>query len=92
MSASDEQMLVVRSIRQSFENNASGGSAVQANPNPFFITVNGSFDLLRAATAVIQNLDLHRNRVAVQAQEAKEAHLKKAAEELRLAALDPEGA
>jgi hypothetical protein len=60
MSVSDEEMTVVRAIRQSFEMYVSGGGAVQANANPFFITANGEFDLLKTAKHVISTLDMFR--------------------------------
>jgi hypothetical protein len=86
MSVSDEEMNVVRSIRQSFEMYVSGGGAVQANSNPFFITANGEFDLLKTAQLVIRNLDgfrAHKENIA-KAEAAK--HLQKAQAELAAAA------
>jgi hypothetical protein len=57
-----EEVGAVSSIRQSFEQGASG--AVNNHPNPFFLNLNGQFDLLVAARLVIKNLDAHRATVA----------------------------
>jgi hypothetical protein len=75
MTVSDEEMVVVSAIRQSFEMNAGPGSSVNANPNPFFIGLNGQFDLLRAARAVVERLAaLHATKAkAFAASVAKEA-------------------
>ena len=72
---SDEEMTVLSAIRQSFEANAGPGSAVNANPNPFYIGLNGQFDLLRAAKAVVERMAaLHETKAkAFAAQVAKEA-------------------
>jgi hypothetical protein len=74
-SISDEEMAVLGAIRQSFEMSAGAGSAVNANPNPFYIGLNGQFDLLRAAKAVVERLAaLHEVKAkAFAAQVAKEA-------------------
>lgn len=69
MSTSDEEMLVVRSIRQSFESFGGPGSSINATQNPFFISLTGQFDLLKAAQLVLQNLDQSR---AHKAQVAKD--------------------
>jgi hypothetical protein len=84
MSVSDFEMLVVRSIRQSFEMNGAPGSAVHQDQNPFFITVTGSFDLLKTAKLVLANIDNLRelqiqrelNEAAERAKAAQEAALK----------------
>lgn len=88
MSVSDEEMLVVRSVRQSFEMFGGASSAVQASPNPFFITLTGQFDLLKAAQLVITNLDAHRAHKAKLAQEESARHLQAAAKELAAANVD----
>ncbi len=83
MSTSDEEMLVVSSIRQAFEMHGCGGSAVQATQNPFIINVNGQFDLLKTAALIISNLDARRahkakiaqDEAARQAQEVAKAKL-----------------
>lgn len=85
MSVSDEEMTVVRSIKQAFEMYASGGGAVQANSNPFFITVNGEFDLLKTSKLVLQNVDQLRAHHARLAQEETARHLANAAKELAAA-------
>lgn len=85
MSVSDEQMLVVRSLRQAFEMYATGGGAVQANVNPFFITVNGTFDLLKTGDLVIANLDNFRAHKQKLADAEQARHLAAAAKELALA-------
>lgn len=81
MSVSDEQMSVVRALRQAFEMYGGGGSAVQATNNPFFLTVNGSFDLLKTADLLIANLDHFRaHKVKQEALAVLAEAVKKAAE------------
>ena len=71
----DEEMAVVRALRQSFESDAgTSGAAVNSHPNPFFLTLSGSFDMLKVATRVIAQFDAYRTAVA--------ARQKKEAEEL----------
>jgi hypothetical protein len=81
-----EELSVVSSIRGSFEQGAAG--AVNNHPNPFFLNLNGSFDLLVAARLVIKNLDAHRAHVTKIA--ADEAALNRA--RVKAQTPDPEGA
>lgn len=61
----DEEMAVVRALRQAFETDAgTSGAAVNSHPNPFFLTLNGSFDLLKVASRVIAQFDAHRAVIA----------------------------
>jgi hypothetical protein len=72
-----EEVQVTSAIRQSFEQGGAG--AVNAHPNPFFLNLNGSFDLLVAARLVIKNLDTHRAWIAQSQQKAEQEAAKKAA-------------
>lgn len=81
MTTSDEDMLVVRSIRQAFEMYASNGGAVQAHQNPFFISVNGEFDLLKTAGLVLKNLDQHRAYKAKILEDERAAFIARVAKE-----------
>lgn len=76
MSVSDEEMLVVRSIRQSFESFGGPGSSINATQNPFFISLTGQFDLLKAAQLVLDNVDQHRARKAQMAKDEAARQLK----------------
>lgn len=57
---SDEEMLVVRSLRQAFENYGGAGSSINPHQNPFFVQALGEFDLLKSAKLVLHNLNEHR--------------------------------
>jgi hypothetical protein len=78
----DEEMAVVRAVRQSLESDAgTPGSGVNPHPNPFFVSLNGSFDLLKIAQRVITHLDNHRNAIAARRmREAQELQKKADAE------------
>jgi hypothetical protein len=62
-----ETLAVSSAIRQSFERGATG--AVNSHPNPYFVNLNGPFDLVEAAELAIKTLDTHRE--ALRAKEAK---------------------
>lgn len=89
MSVSDEEMIVVRAIKQAFEMYATNGGAVQANSNPFFITANGEFDLLKTAKVVLAGVNSHRTRVEQLAKDEAAKHLANAQKEIEAASQDP---
>lgn len=57
MSVDAKVMTVVSAIRQSIERSSGPGVSVNSHPNPFFLNVNGAFDLKDAALLVIQRLE-----------------------------------
>jgi hypothetical protein len=62
--ASAEEIVVVNAIRRSFETNSIAGNSLNIGPNPFTPGLTGTFDLLKAATLVLNDLEQHRERVA----------------------------
>lgn len=82
MSVSDEEMIVVRAIKQAFEMYATNGGAVQANNNPFFVTANGEFDLLKTAKVVLAGVNSHRERTAQLLKDEAARHLANAKKEI----------
>ena len=59
-----EELMVVGALRAAFEQGGGPGSAVNSHPNPFFISLGGSFDLLAAGKRAIVSVDQHRASVA----------------------------
>ena len=71
-------MTIVRAIKQSIETRKTPGLSVNANPNAFFLNVNGAVDLKRAAEQVLASLESY-----VVAEQTKfEADVKKVEEKL----------
>ena len=62
--ANAEEIVVVNAIRRSFETTSIAGNSVNIGPNPFTPGLMGTFDLLKAATLVLHDLEQHRERVA----------------------------
>ena len=62
--ATAEELIVVSAIRRSFESNSIAGNSINIGPNPFTPGLTGTFDLLKAATLVLHDLEQHRERVA----------------------------
>lgn len=60
MAVSDDEMVVVRAMRQSFEMHGGAGSAVNSTGNQFVVGLTGQFDLVKAAVLIVTNLDSHR--------------------------------
>lgn len=67
----DEEMVVSRAIRQAFETEANPGNAV-SGPIPHMLQSQGTFNLIRAATMVLEALRAHKAAKA-DAQEKLEA-------------------
>ena len=86
MATSDEEMMVVNSLRQAFETYGGPGSSVNATQNPFFIQLTGQFDLSRAAKLVLANLATQRAHKEQIAKEEAAQHLRKAQAALATAA------
>ena len=57
MSVDAKIMTVVGAIKQSIETSAGPGVSVNSHPNPFFINVNGAFDLKHAALLIVTRLE-----------------------------------
>lgn len=64
MTTNAEEIIVVTAIRRSFETHGTAGSSVNIGPNPFTPGLIGTFDLLKAAQAVLHDLAQHRERIA----------------------------
>lgn len=75
MTVSDEEMLVLNAIRQSFETNGGPGSSINPATNPFFINLTGQFDLLKAAKLVIERVNAHRAQKEKIARQEADRHL-----------------
>lgn len=70
-------MTVVGAIKQSIETSSGPGVSVNSHPNPFFINVNGAFDLKSAALLVIQRLEEYEAAVKARIEKSiKEAEAK----------------
>ena len=78
--ATAEELIVVSAIRRSFESNSIAGNSLNIGPNPFTPGLTGTFDLLKAATQVLHDLEQHRERVALGEAQAKAAAIKAAAQ------------
>lgn len=85
MATSDEEMLVIRSLRQAFESYGGPGSSVNATQNPFFIQLTGQFDLSKAAQLVLANLEQQRAHKERIARDEAAAHLRAAEAEVKAA-------
>lgn len=57
MSVDAKIMTVVSAIRQSLQQSAGPGSAVNSHPNPFFLNVSGEMNLKHAAELIIARLE-----------------------------------
>jgi hypothetical protein len=89
MSVDAKVMTVVGAIKQSIEQSASPGVSVNSHPNPFFLNVNGAFDLKAAATLIIQRLEEYETALKARIEKSiKEAEAKLAAEAANVAAND----
>lgn len=53
MATDPKVIAVAMAIKQSFEQNAGAGSAINSHPNAFFLNVNGAVDLYKAAEVAL---------------------------------------
>lgn len=63
MSTDPKVISVAQAIKQSLEQNAGAGSAINAHPNMFFLNVNGAIDLYKAAEAALKRADAYEDGV-----------------------------
>lgn len=65
MSVDAKIMTVVSAIRQSLQQSAGPGSAVNSHPNPFFLNVSGEMNLKHAAELIIARLEEYEAALAI---------------------------
>ncbi len=85
MSVDAKIMTVVSAIRQSLQQSAGPGSAVNSHPNPFFLNVAGEMNLKHAAELIIVRLEEYEAAMAIKiAKLAREVDAKAKEEEAKL--------
>jgi hypothetical protein len=88
MATDPKAIAVARSLRQSLEQNAGAGSAINSHPNPFYAIVSGPVDLLKMAEAALAGAERYEASVKANFESAVKAFIVKIRAELAAGAKD----